>query len=222
MSALPPEHHLPLDRVVEMRAAYLSGVSRGIPPNTHITINFREMRGRHAWPTDYHGATEEQKASVTANCRDVIVASLRNWCRRQQPALPFAAVYVLENDPQGGMGPHVHILLHLPSTGYEERARSLCGNVRKTMGWTTPALKSKLLSLEAERERPLLAGKPVNTVFLPFYLTSSKVTPGCPLSDAEQIIRLAYLAKGLRDTEVVTISGVTQTIAQHIQQGAKS
>ena len=206
-----------------MRSAYLFGVSRQTPLNTFITINFREVKGnsRGAWPADYKSATKAGKAAAIAASRDAIVASIRKWCQRQQPAVPFAAVYVLENAPKGGMGPHIHLLLHLPTERYGELRRSLENNIRKTMGWVIPPLKTKLAELQAERERLLAEHCSVKGLFLPFFFTSSKDNPGGPLSSPEQAIRLAYMCKTMQGSEVVTISGVTQTIDQHIDGGAE-
>ena len=212
---------LSLERVREIRNAYLFAEAQGLPLNTFITINFREIQDESIWPADFERLSEQRKTEATQRAREKTVQSIRDWCDRQLPPVPFATVYALENNPKGGMGPHIHILMHLPVDRYAASLRSLENNIRKMMGWTTPELKKQLARLQAERQRLIASHKSASRVFMPYYTSVSEKSPGGPLSSEEQVVKLAYMAKGMQDTEVVTINGITRTLADHVTRGSQ-
>ncbi len=109
-TARPDVHrHLSRAQLLELRNAYLFAERRGTPLNTWLAINFRASR---------HYPRRARAAETISRVKGCFLKALDDWCRRKD--VPLVYVYVLESPPQGGPGPHLHILQHLPRERWRE------------------------------------------------------------------------------------------------------
>lgn len=192
----PTQHITPAQRR-NARNAFLVAARRGTPLNTFLTVNFCAWRGPGRW------MASAEPASQVSRLRQRLIKALDDWFRRHD--LPSAWVAVLENPPQGGRGPGIHILLHLPPSEWLEKRKALHDCLRKVMDWDS----RELATLEAAKRA---AAKP-QWVRLPFYFSIGSRFG--PLSAPDQERKLAYMLKGCSPDEEVTIAGVTKTLAEH-------
>ena len=186
-----PSSHIPASQLREIWNAYkFSCRHHNALLNTWLTINFKTARG---W---VQGRRANQQYREV---RKRFLTSLRDWCRGPNACIKPLWVFVDENPPKGGHGPHIHILLHLPPERWAELREKLLHRMRKAGGWTiddiTPA-KGKWLPLKIEPEEgqgPL-------------------VERGDP--SLHPLRKLRYMAKGACQGEIVAVNGERQTLAQ--------
>lgn len=129
--------------------------------------------------------------------RNRFLESLNNWCSRQ--GLVCAHVSALENAREGGLGAHLHILMHLPADapGLPSKLES---NFRKAMNWSKKefeSLKEKRTKLPSDRK---------STIHLPVLVQSD-------LAGGDALGVLRYLAKSGSPLEQVNLRGRVVTLA---------
>lgn len=122
-----PNEYIPRSQLLEVCNAYeFARDHLRKPLNTYLVINFATARG---W---VHGRrTKLQYRQV----RDRFLKALRDWCFRPGIAIEPLWVYVDENPPEGGRGPHLNLLLHLPPERWEELRAKLLRCMRVAGGW---------------------------------------------------------------------------------------
>jgi hypothetical protein len=170
-----PHRHIPRRQVLEIRNAYLFAEEARTPLNTFVSINFVGSRG---WPAG--ARAPEQIGRIKERFRKAV----EGWCRRQ--GIPLVNVYALENPAQGGRGPHIHILLHLPPGRWHELREALNGFLARTGGWREPACPE----------------------FKPFDIDEAE------RGSTDALRGLRYMVKGVAPQEVVTVGGERITLAQ--------
>ena len=177
--------HLSRAQLLELRNAYLFAEASGTPLNTWLTINFKASR---------HYTSRARTAEAISRVKGCFLKALDDWCRRND--VPLVQVYVLENLPQGGPGPHLHILQHLPPERWHKLREALHRFLKKTGGWPD------------EHFAPEQTWKPLD-VF------GEELSLEAPAGgNRDPLRRLRYMAKGANPQEVVTLDGERITLAQ--------
>ncbi|WP_207191533.1 hypothetical protein [Paracraurococcus ruber] len=193
-----PSRYLTGRHLHELRNAFLFAEKQGWPLNTWIAVNFR---GSHGWVQGDRGAGQVRRA------RNRFIKAIRDWCQRN--SIPHAFVYVVENPPQGGRGPHMHILQHLPQDNWLALRDSLYLQLRSTGAWADHEFGfSKQQALQGgERERP--------AKWRPLFMHAEPLGNHVPWDwQREALKRLRYMAKGANPQEVVLVNGERLTLGQ--------
>ena len=172
-----------------------------LPLDTFLTFNF----SRHHRHWKKGNRSPEQVPYV----RDKILKTLEDWCRHH--AIDPRWVYALENPPEGGHGPHLHLLMHLPEDRWSDLSAALATCLRKSMGW----LQKDLEDLKAKIYAHKGGIGSCDSVWLPFLISASKDSPGGPLTPQESLTRLRYLCKSVDPHALVEIGGKVQTLEDH-------
>jgi len=204
--------HLTPAELLELSNAFLFAEMRGVPLNTFVTVTFKLSR-HSRWkpqPGDVEGDRERR------SIKDLLRA-LNGFSKRY--GLRNAWVYVLENPPKGGPGPHVHLLLHLPQASYQGERSRLEMLLGKHTKWTPAEIEATKLAFAGKSGA--LAGH--EEVILPFHIANHSepeidegtVDPLAPLNPKERITRLRYMAKGVDPNLIVSIGGQRKTIENH-------
>jgi hypothetical protein len=172
-----PREHIPRSQLVEVRNAHdfaREGLKK--PLNTYLVINFAAARG---WIKGRRSPAEYRRV------REKFATSLRNWFARN--SLNQLWIYSDENPPEGGRGPHINLLLHLPPQNFHTLRDNLLGCLRFTGGWTQQHLQSK---------------------WAPLWIASDPLSP----SDSERVLR--YICKGASPYEIVETNDRRLILAQ--------
>lgn len=184
-----PHEHIPRKQVLEIRNAYLFAELAGTPLNTFITIDFR---GSRRWRQG------DRSAGQIAAVKEQLRKAQDDWCRNQ--GFPLACIFVLENPPQGGHGPHIHILQHLPAERWRELRASLFRCLVEAGGWPDTSFAP-------------------GTDWKPVHIVEEELTLKRPLDvsidpNLNPLTKLRYMAKGINPQEVVLVGGERATLAQ--------
>ena len=197
--------HTPLTQVGNARNGFLFAEDKlGTPLNTFLNINFNR-HGRH-WKKG------DRSPEQVPHVRDKILKTLTDWCENH--GVDPTWVYSIENPRQGGHGPHIHILMHLPSDRWADLTTSLADCLRKSMRWSQKELEELKAKIQAQ-------GSGIGScdgVWLPFVISPSESHPGHPLTDQERLKRLRYLCKSVDPLAVVEMGGKRQTLEDHAGQ----
>jgi hypothetical protein len=221
----PTSKYLPLNSVTNLRNAALFAEAKGYVLNTFFTLNLKFIKPRpHTNPTSAKTTQSGWRAGDRSpeqinRFRNGLLRTLKDWCDRQ--GIPNAHVYALENTPRGGMGPHIHIQLHLPENSerfpnqYPERLNDLKSLLTKFIGYSTPALKQEI----SELQRKKASSANPTSMWLPFYISPSKQGANQPLNASEQLTKLRYIVGGVDPAALVNVGGVERFLDKHNRHG---
>lgn len=190
--------YTPLCQVRNARNAFLVAEHIEKPLNTFITLTFN--RDKALWTPG------RSSAEKIAEIRELRLKALTDWCDNND--IEPLWVYSIENPPQGGHGPHMHILQHLPEGCWDELARSLHKSLLKSMGWTQAEFDAERLKKRNRRPTD-------EEIWLPFDIQGSHEAECKPLKGHERLTKLRYLCKSVNPLQLVTIDGITQTFEKH-------
>jgi hypothetical protein len=199
----------PLSQVKNARNGYLySRDHLKSPLNTFLTINFNRHRRHWEKGKDSH----KQVPYV----RDKLIKALNDWCDYNE--VPRLWIYGIENPSEGGHGPHMHLLLHLPQDRWEKLTASLGEFLSNSMEWSAQDLKpiqERIAAVNCSLEDRMRRSE----LWLPFHISPADRGEWRPLSEREARIKLAYICKSVDPNAIVEIDGRTQTIEAHASSG---
>lgn len=198
--------YTPLSEIHNARNAYLLSDSLGKPLNTFLTINFnRDHR---------HWEIGNRSRSQVSYVREKRMVALRDWWRDADVEPHW--INCIENPSQGGHGPHMHILFHLPQDRWQELCGSLEECLRVSMGWSRKKLDRQRADFEA-REAKNTPSRGSEETWLPFYISPSEKGPGLPLDARQSLACLRYICKSVDPEQVVEIGEARATFADHAE-----